>query len=227
MKQIIPRSFQEWDDLALELILGNQHLDKSIQLFGILGNRQNRPTFSSKNLEREIHMLQDTTDLVDKLGLENLKNHKDYKRVNNVNGLQRYWARIALSDIREIRFLERLKVWVPSILKFFMISKDYLFCQENGDVRPNEGDELIQKLEKDAETINNSNKIWQFGSVLPSLQPYKHILNDVSSDHQDFVSTFVSRREALIWMLTHTDNENFDKKLRLVRPNTDDEVLLR
>jgi hypothetical protein len=28
-------------------------------------------------------------------------------------------------------------------------------------------------------------------------------------------------------MLTHTDNENFDKKLRLVRPCTDDEVLLR
>lgn len=39
----------------------------------------------------------------------------------------------------------------------------------------------------------------------------------------------MSRRdsETLHWILTHTDNENFDKKLRLVRPCTDDEVLLR
>ena len=64
VRVIIPRSFEEWDELALELLLGSQRLDDSIQLFGILGNRTNRPTLSTRRLEREIGMLQDTTDLL-------------------------------------------------------------------------------------------------------------------------------------------------------------------
>ena len=102
VKVIIPRSFAEWDELALELILGSQHLDQSIALFGLLGNRTNRPTLSNRRLEREIGMLQDTTDILQKRGLKGIREDPKYARGdgNHITGTQ--WGRVVLSDVYEL-----------------------------------------------------------------------------------------------------------------------------
>lgn len=191
VRMIIPRSFKEWDKLALDLLLGSQQLDISIQLFGILGNRTNRPTLSTRRLEREIGMLQDTTDLLQKRGLDAIRADARYSRSEGNHIVDANWGEVVLRDIDELRFLERLRLWVPSVLTFYDLAKDYVFCEDDGSVRADADsshDPLVSQLKKEAETINRSNKLWVFGMVMQQIGPFKPILDAVSTDHQDFIT---------------------------------------
>ncbi|CAD7944993.1 unnamed protein product, partial [Amoebophrya sp. A25] len=220
--RIIPSAFEQWDQLAMTLILGNQDLRTGFELFGVLGNRGSRPTLGAQKLEYEIHMLQDKTDIVERNGLENLVAHKDYSRRRGVNDLtSAEWKDVVVRDITELRFLERLMAWIPGLLKFYYSSKSFLMPDAPAD------DAYTKELEQCSTVIAHARVSWVLGVVQAEVIPYKKHLADISSMHQDFITTFVTRKETLLWLLTHTDGGAFDKKIRLVRPCTDDEVLLR
>ncbi|CAD7957434.1 unnamed protein product [Amoebophrya sp. A120] len=229
---IIPTAFYQWDDLAENLIFGHQDLETGFKLFGVLGNRTGRPTLSTAALQKEVRLLQAMTDIIPKYkGLDQLKQQKHYSRRKNVNDLyvesgsgaggRCNWADVALQDIAELRFLERLSVWIPGILKFYHTSKPYLFPEASAD------DPYIKNLEQCAQVVQNAKATWVLGSVREEVVPFKRYLDAISHDHQDFLTTFANRREVLLWLFCHTDLTSFDKKIRLVRPCTDDEVLLR
>ena len=219
---MIPNAFQHWDELAITLALGSQDLETGFKLFGVLGNRGSRPTLTTRRLAEEIRLLQNTTTVVSKRTLEQLKTDPRYSR-KDVNDLSdpAEWSEVAIGDVKELRLLERLMLWLPGILKFLQVSNKFLFPNSNPE------DAYVKELVRASNVVSSSRSSWVLGNVRHEVTPFKKYLDGIDPAHQDFISTFVSRREALLWLLTHTENDAFDKKIRLVRPCTDDEVLLR
>jgi hypothetical protein len=184
---IIPTSFRLWDELALALVLGNQPLEMSLKLFGVLGARQ-RATLGTKKMEKEVSLLERTTRTCGTMRAGNFVGSSTYRRneTNHIN-FAPDWNKVVVEDIKEMRFLERLMLWIPGILRFHTFANEHLFRGNDG-----QNDAFIQRLIEAEKVIGLARSNWVIGEVRQKVQGYKNFLDSISSDHQDFITTFVA-----------------------------------
>jgi hypothetical protein len=120
-----------------------------------------------------------------------------------------------------MRLAAKLRQWAPAMLHLKQVLKD-LFKSPGSD-------ECVQEFEN---VVKSHEAMWEMelGQIIDLVKPFRNSINQHQPDKDESVANYViamaSHDKSIEYLLTHSDLDGFNRLIALVRPNTDDNVVL-
>ena len=123
------------------------------------------------------------------------------------------------SKMEDYFLLRRLAKWLPSLLNVHSHLKD--LC-----TAPLEEDELRAKLSAAHDEVQQNINLQTLGSIPTLVRGIRGVFSSFSPEQLDLLSTLGESPALVEWLLAHSDQQEFNQMLNVVRPCTDEPRML-
>jgi hypothetical protein len=128
------------------------------------------------------------------------------------------WTERAIQQTEAMRLASKLKVWAPAMLKLRNEVLPSLFVDSADD-------ECVREMQQ---VVSTHEAMWQMTlhEMIDLVKPFEKSIKTISKDMVEYVILAVKDGRAVERLLQYDDLDNFNRLLALVRPNTDNNVVL-
>eukprot|EP00397_Hematodinium_sp_SG-2012_P000011 GEMP01000011.1.p1 GENE.GEMP01000011.1~~GEMP01000011.1.p1 ORF type:complete len:5020 (+),score=1237.73 GEMP01000011.1:156-15215(+) len=195
VSKVIPLARNMWVHLEASLRTGECSYPDANRMFGHLDRKS---FLHQTQINREVELLNETTP----------------------HQFQRVWCDTFLERVAELRKVERLTLFVPSILRLHEYLTGFVFSSTSRDA-------TLDVFRK-ADTVLQTVPTWNLATLIPKSRDIIQLLDTTPSHSQDFLIAFTRRRDLVDFLIRpdHRMIMAFKTRIRLVLQCTDDERLL-